>query len=107
MSTLITCSLGILSCSFVWKIFLCCLIWSKLYLWFYVYGRLVTFLNLGEVALLLGVAYVSQEYTPLLSSTVQASAGPRAGPDLLTDSVPLAEEMYFLLVLFLLLVSAP
>ena len=67
---------------------------------FYVYGRLVTFLNLGEVALLLGVAYVSQEYMPLLSSTDQASAGPRADPDPFTDSVPLAEEMYFWLFCF-------
>ena len=42
---------------------------------------------------------MSQEYNSLLSSTGQASAGPRVGPDLFTDSVPLAEEMYFLLVL--------
>ena len=43
--------LASLSGSFVWNIFLCHLILSELLFIFYVYGSLVTFLNLGEVAL--------------------------------------------------------
>ena len=44
-------SSGVLSCSFICSIFLCCLFWPNFVIYFCVFGRLVTFSDLGEVAL--------------------------------------------------------
>ena len=49
MSPLLSSS-GILSCSFLWNIFLCCLILPILCFYFHVFDRLIIVTNLGEVA---------------------------------------------------------
>ena len=49
ISTLLSSSSGVLSCSFVWNIFLCHLILPNSLFYFYVLGRSVMFPDLEEV----------------------------------------------------------
>ena len=67
ISTSLSCSSGVLSFSFVWNIFLFCLILSNFYFYFYVYGGLVMFLDLGEAALCSDVLCVPAAHSPLVS----------------------------------------
>lgn len=62
-STSLSCSYEVLSCSFVSNIFLCHLILSQVLFVFYVCGRLVTFLDFGEV-FLCKTSFASQQCSP-------------------------------------------
>ena len=73
----LSCCSGFLYCSFIWSIFLFCLILSK-----FLFGRLVIFLDLGEVALCRGCPMCPSSTLPSHQSPKhQGPAGPRVGSD--------------------------
>lgn len=102
MSTSLSYSSGVLSCSFVKNIFPCCLILFKFLFIFYVCGRFVMFLFLEKWPSVGDVLCVPAVYSSLVTQW-PVPAGPRVGSDLCCRLSSAACRI----IIFLLLVSAP